>query len=242
MTRRQAQQALLLYRPGTPDALEPEIALALEQVGQDPELARWYEQHCAFQTAMRNKLRQIEVPADLKARILAQPKIVPLPVWRRSPVWLAAAAAVVLLVGLAALLLPPRTPDRFADFQGRMVRVASREYAMDLRTNDMQQVRQFLRSRGAPADYVLSRGLEQLNLTGTAFLRWRNNPVSMVCFDRGGNQMVYLFVMDSAAVKDPPPATPQMSRTNKLEVASWTREGRTYVLAGPKDPDFQKYL
>ena len=64
----------------------------------------------------------------------------------------------------------------------------------------------------------------------------------MVCFYPGGNQMLYLFVMDSSAVKDPPPAAPQVSQVNKLEVASWTREGRTYVLAGPKDLDFQKLL
>ena len=86
MNRPEARQILLLYRPGTSDSHDPEMAEALELARRDPELSRWFEAHCAFQTALRQKLRQIEVPLDLKARILAQPKIVPLPVWRRSQV------------------------------------------------------------------------------------------------------------------------------------------------------------
>jgi hypothetical protein len=243
MNRREAERALLLYRPGTPDVRDPEIAEALELARQDPELRRRHEQHCAFQTAVREKLRQIEAPADLKARLLAPRKVVSLPVWWRSPLWITAVAAMGLLfLGLVALWNKPRTPDQFADFQTRMIRAVLREYAMDLKTNDMQQVREFLASRGAPADYVVSPGLEQLKLTGGGALRWRSNPVSMVCFDRGGNQMLYLFVMSSAAVKDPPPPTPRVAEIKQVQVATWTREGKSYLLAGPKDSALQKYL
>ncbi len=242
MTSAEAKQILLLCRPGTSDLHDPEAAQALELAREDADLGRWYEEHCTFQTAMRRKLRQIEAPADLKARILAQRKIVPLPVWWRSPRWLAAAAAVVLFAGVLAVVIRPHAPDRFANFQARMVGAALREYAMDLKTNDMRQVRQFLATKGAPADYVVPQGLERLPLTGGGFLRWRNHPVSMVCFDRGGGQMLYLFVLDRSAVQDPPPATPQLADLPKLQVASWTRDGRTYLLAGPKEPDFQSYL
>lgn len=72
---------------------------------------------------------------------------------------------------------------------------------------------------------------------------WRNNPVAMVCFDRGDNQMLFLFIMKRSAVKDPPPESPRLAKVNELITASWTHGEETYVLAGPQEPEFaQKYL
>ena len=111
---------------------------------------------------------------------------------------------------------------------------------MDIVTNDMRAVRRFLEERGAPSEYELTEGLEKLTLTGAGLLEWRSNPVAMVCFDRGDNQMLFLFVMNKAAVKDSPPAAPQVEQVNKLLTVSWTRDDYTYVLAGPEEPDFEK--
>jgi hypothetical protein len=238
-----ARQVLLLYRPGSAEVRDPELVHALECVKGDAELGAWFNQHCAYQAALTRKFRQIAVPPDLKARILARSKVVRLPVWRRTPMWLALAAMLMLFLGLAAFWPNPRTPDRFADYQARMVRSALRQYRMDLITNDMQQVRQFMADHRAPSDYRLTRGLEQLRLTGGGLLKWRSRPVAMVCFNRGDDQMLYLFVMDQSAVKDPPPLTPALSKVNKLLAASWSQGDKTYVLAGPEEPDFvRKYL
>lgn len=247
MTPAQAKEILLLYRPGTADASDPEIAHALELARSDAELGGWFEQHRSFQQAMRDKLRQVEVPAHLKASLLirgpAQAPIIPLPpIWRR-PLPLAIAAVVLLLLGLSALWLQPPRTDRFANFQSRMVGTALREYRMDLVTNDMRQVRQFLAHRGAPADYQVTPGLEKLRLTGTGVLRWRSNPVSMVCFNRGDDQMLFLFVMDRSALKDPPTAKAHLAKVADLATASWSQGDKIYLLAGPAEAEFEsKYL
>jgi hypothetical protein len=243
MTQSEAKQILLLYRPGTADALDPQVAEALELARHDPELGQWFEQDCDFQKGMRAKFRQIKVPAHLKDRILASQKIIRPPVWWQSPVWLAAAASVMLLIGLAGVWLRPRASDRFTNFQARMVSTALREYRMDVITNDMHQVRQYLADKGGPSDYDVTKSLSQLQLTGGGLLRWRSHPVSMVCFDRGDKQMLFLFVMKRSAVKDPPSETPQVAKINELLTASWSRGDKTYVLAGPEEPDFiRKYL
>ena len=243
MTFAEAKQILLVYRRGIDDAAEPQTAEALALASRDPELGGWFQQHCAFQDAMRAKLREIELPAQLKVRILAQRKVIPLPTWWRRPAWLAAAACLALLIGLASLWFRPAKADEFANFQARMVSTALREYRMDIVTNEMSQVRQFMAARGAPADYVVGPGLSRLQLTGGGLLRWRNHPVSMVCFDRGDRQMLYLFVMDRSALKDPPPSTPRVTQVRELVAASWSQGDKTYVLAGPEEPDFlRKYL
>jgi hypothetical protein len=243
----EAKQILLLYRPGTADASDPQMVEALALAGRDPELGRWLEEHRAFQKAMRAKFHQIEVPAHLRTSLLIQgavrSQMIAPQAWWRSPVWLAAAAVVVLLLGLVGVWLIPRAPDRFANYQARMVSQALREYRMDLVTNDMQQIRQFMAQRGAPADYEVSQGLDRLQLTGGGLLTWRSHPVSMVCFDRGDKQMLFLFVMKRSALKDPPPKTPQLAKVREMATASWTRGDNIYILAGPEEADFvRKYL
>ncbi len=248
MNTSEAKQILLLYRPGSADAAaDPQLAEALELAVRDAELGRWFEQHRAFQKAMRAKFQQIQVPAHLKTSLLiraaAQQKASILQPWWRSPLWLGAAAVVVLLLGLVSVLLKPRAQDRFANYEARMVSEAQREYRMDLVTNNMQQIRQFMAERGAPADYRVPQGLERLQLTGAGLLAWRSHPVAMVCFDRGDKQMLFLFVLRRWAVKDPPPETPRLAKVRQMDTVSWTRGDNTYVLAGPEETGFaKKYL
>lgn len=243
MKPQEAKAILLLYRPGTTDATEPATAEALLMAQFDPGLARLFEQHCAFQSAMRAKLRQVEAPEHLKAALFAAPNLIRPVAWWQSPAWLAAAAAVVVLLGLAAVWLAPRRAGQFTRFQERMVSTALREYRMDLVTTDMPQLRQFMAARGAPADYQLPRGLERLALTGGGQLVWRTHPVTMVCFNRGDDQMLFLFVIARSALGDPPPESPRVSTAHDLVTVSWSRGDRTYVLAGPQEKDFaRKYL
>ncbi len=243
MTMPEAKQILLLHRPWLRESPDAATSEALALAGRHQELGRWWADHLACQQALRAKLREIPVPPHLKANLLAELKVARPDFWHRPPVWLAIAAACVLLIGIAALILQPRTPDRFADFRSRMVRSALRQYSMDIVTNDMQQVRQFMAGRGAPANYTLPRGLERLSLTGGAALKWRSAPVAMVCFDRGDKEMLYLFVMDRTMVKDAPPGTPQVQKVNRLVTVSWSEGDRAYVLAGPEEADFsRKYL
>jgi hypothetical protein len=66
----EAKEVLLLYRPGTADAADPQIAEALDLASRDPELRRWLDQHGAFQKVMCAKLQQIDVPACLRGSLL----------------------------------------------------------------------------------------------------------------------------------------------------------------------------
>ena len=246
MDSRQAKEILTRYRPGTDDATDPEVAEALEQSRRDPELGRWFEQHLACQTAIRERLRQLPVPAGLKEKILAGKIAVEMPDGWPQPVFqvLAAAAMIALTIGLAWFWLQPGERKGFAAFQNRMVRNAQRGYTMEITTTNLDEIRRYLAAHEARADYVLPAALEKLPGDGGAVLRWQNKKVAMVCFDSGNHNELYLFVVPRSDLPDAPVMVePQFSRIGKLTAASWSAGDKTYVLAGNGDEQFlRKYL
>lgn len=231
MTREEAMDILLLYRPGSGDDHDADVKAALQLTEGDPRLKQWFEEHCAFQKAVRSKLRSLPVPADLKQSILASQKIIEPVAWWRSPVALAAAAMIVLLLALAPLLKPRSSENRFSDFASKMSGTVQREYRMDVESSDLRAVRNYMASRGSPADFEVPQELQNIELAGGGFLRWRNQPVSMVCFRKADQEMVYLFVLNSAAVVDPPPETPVRADQRGLPTKAWKRGDRIYLLA-----------
>ena len=246
MDSRIAKEILLRYRPGTTDASDPEFAEALKQAKRDFELGRWFAQHQAFHDTIRDRFKQLPVPAGLKEDILAAYQPAVIPVWWQQPAFqaLAAAAAIVLLIGAAFFWSQPREDRSFAAFQSRVVRTAQRGYAMEITTTNLGEIRRYLAAQGAYADYVLSASLEKLPGDGGAVLRWHNKPVSMVCFDLGNHNDLFLFVASRADLPDAPSASePQFAQIGKLTAASWSTGDRTYVLAGQGDEQFvRRYL
>ncbi|MDB6028283.1 MAG: hypothetical protein JWM68_4506 [Verrucomicrobiales bacterium] len=241
MNHAEAKKALALYRPGIDDK-DPEIREALQVANADPELRQWLAEHKRFQAAVRGKFQEIPVPASVRERILAKKKIVRPTFPSRQTLWLAS-AALVLFFAVIAVLFKPNGSNRFADYESRMVRGALREYRMDLVTSDLAQIRLAMASRGAPSQFSLPKGLSKLSVVGGGALKWRSNPVTMVCFDRGDKQMLFLFVLSRSAVKDSPAPKPEITRISRLQSASWTEGEQIYVLAGPEEAGFvQKYL
>src|SRR5437762_14113183 len=101
MTRHEAQEILLLYRPGFCDPDDPQFEQALELARQDPELSAWFEQHCHVQQKLTTVLREINVPEGLKEQILSERKVQSLRI-RRRQFAVASTAAVLAAVLLVA--------------------------------------------------------------------------------------------------------------------------------------------
>jgi hypothetical protein len=251
VNRDEAKNILLLYRPGTADAEDPDIAKALVLAKMDPELARWLEVHCARQFVIGEKFRQLAAPAGLKEQIISEQAAQEKIIFWRPRFALAAAAAVILLGSLAFFFFPkPPAEDTLAVYQNQMVGVALRGYGMDLMTNNPAQIRDYLAQNHAPADFVLTKALMQSVLTGCAVEGWQNTKVSMICFRTakslaaGGQSDLWLFVVDRASVKGAPAdVSPQFSKVNRLITATWTQGGKLYVLGTEGDEEtIKQYL
>jgi len=244
MNRDEAKNILLLYRPDSADAADPQFTEALSLVKQDAELADWFGRHCARQESLRATFRQIQAPAGLKEQIIseqaAREKII---VWRRNTGLMAVAAAVVALLVLATLWLrPPISDNSLALYRDRMVGAALRAYAMDLTTDNPAQIRSYLEQNRAPADYVLPASLTKVAVTGCAIQSWQGAKVSMICFRTGkplapGEQSdLWLFVIDRTLVKNAPRAgLPQLAKVNQVITAAWTEGDKLYLLGTEGD-------
>jgi hypothetical protein len=257
VNRDEAKNILLIYRHGTADADDPQIAEALALAKRDPELARWLETHCARQLVLREKFRQIAVPAGLKEQIISEQasaaKIVPFWHQKISLVPTMAVMAVILLSSVLASVwfANHREPDdTLAVYQNQMVRVALRGYGMDLLSNDPVPIRAYLDQNHAPSDFVLPGKLNQANLVGCAVEGWQNTKVSMICFHTakfvagGGQSDLWLFVVDRASVKGAPAdVAPQFSKVNRLITATWTQDNKLYLLGTEGDEQtIKQYL
>lgn len=234
MNLEDAKRILLAWRPGMDDSRDPEIAEALELARQEPELKAWLHEHVRFQEAVRDHLRRTPVPADLKQRILTQGRVIR-PVWRRPEFLLAAACLAAGLI--LSVFWTNRTPDEltFAGFRSRMMDFALRVYRMDIVTNDLAAVQQYLRARGVPADYPLLPGLEKLAVKGGATNSWQGRPVAMVCFSLPEDKTLYMFVADSASIPRGKPSgtQPILSQMRGVATATWLRHGKVFFVAAP---------
>jgi hypothetical protein len=247
----QARQTLLLFRPGTADERDASFNEARELAKTDPELARWFADHCEAYLALRGKFQSIPVPPGLKEQILAERNIRQPSFQRYWAPLFAMAAVVAVLVGISAGFWPFHDmPDRYAAYRKRMTESALRSYSMDLLSTDPAAIRRFLREKKAPADYSLPAGLNMAAVVGCVVTTWQSNPVSMICFKSGrplppGDQSdVWLFVVDRTRIANAPaPGAPLFARVNKATTATWSDADKTYLLAAVGDEAFlRKYL
>jgi uncharacterized membrane protein YbaN (DUF454 family) len=248
----EAKAILLLYRPGTPDAGDPQIAEALAVAKQDAEVTAWLVEHCARQEALRAGFRRIAVPAGLKEQIISEAAAAQeVIVFRRQKTLLAAVTVVIALLLLAPLwFLHHGNEEGYAIYRGRMAGLALRGYAMDLVTNNPVQIRAWLAQNDAPADYILPGPLDRTSQAGCAIEGWQGAKVAMICFRTGkplppGQQSdLWLFVIDRSTVKDAPPADSRVFvRVNKLMTVTWTQGDKLYVLGAEGDEKtLQQYL
>ncbi len=250
MNHDDAKSILLLYRHGTADAEDPQIAEALALAERDPELKGWLANHVARQAALREAFRALGAPAGLKEQIISeQAAMERMKRWRKK-VTLAAVAALALVMTLGSLWFTRRAPeDTLAIYQDQMAGVALRGYAMDVMTNDLVAIRAYLTQRHAPAEFVLPASLSKATLTGCAVEGWHDVKVSMICFRTGQAAPdvasdLWLFVVDRDSVKKSSAgATPRFSKVNRLMTATWVDGDKLYFLGTTSDAQaIQHYL
>jgi len=240
MTRKEAQEILLLYRPSFDDPDDEPMQEALDLARQDPELAAWFEQHCQLQRKLIAVFKEIRVPEGLKEQIISERK-------SRFAIGkqrLTMAAACVCILASALLiagqlgLLRLRPSDTFASFRERVVGDVQRTYPnMDLVTNSLPEIERYLAKRGQ-LNISIPDQLAKVQATGCVLFPWHGRTVSMICFQSPKAPSptapdVFLFVLDRSDINAAPAnSTPEVKRVKNLVTASWTQGDKIYLLSG----------
>jgi hypothetical protein len=237
MNSDQARFILRAFRPHVDRQDAPEFAEAFAQLRQDPQLAQWFDQEMAADAAIRGKLSEAVVfPSDLEAQIAASHKVVhPMPrSWLRRPIWLALAASVVVLLTFGIL---NRGQDRnrteaFAAFRESVVSASQVMPHVTFLDSDPSQIRAYLKSEKAPNDLTLPPGLSRATLKGCRVLEWNGHKVSVVCLHLRDAGHIDLLVIEHANWDPSGPGNePLLAQVGSMHTASWSINGRTYVVA-----------
>jgi uncharacterized membrane protein YbaN (DUF454 family) len=244
MNNQEARLILQAYRPDGQDASDPLFAEALEQVRRDPELQRWFAQQNSLDVRVQALLEvAIPVPRRLKSDLLALRKISRPAPWWFQPMKLAAAAAVVLLLGLAVFFLLPQKQTQFASFRETMARYSAQtQEHIVFESHDLAEIQQWLQGQGIETSFDLPAALPGRSAQGCRVVDWNGRRATMICFMLKGEHMD-LFVMDRAGLPDlPDTSAPQYAKAGDLMTATWSEGDKIYLLTGENKELLQRVL
>jgi len=241
----QAREILACYRPGRDDPADPRFTEALEQARLDVDLARWLEQQTALDAALRERLREVPVPPELRTKILAQfPTRPALTLWWRRPAFAVAATALVVLTATITGFWLANRPATFDTYRRQMAGLVSGEYDMSLKSKDLKEVREYLASHGWPSDYALTPAMQRLEAEGGSTISWHGTKISLICVDVGEDVDLFLFVVHRSGLLDGPATeSPQFAKVGGMMTAAWSAGDKLYLLAGHGDEELlRRYL
>jgi hypothetical protein len=238
MNREEAKSILESFRPGGADAANPQFAEALGLVERDAELRAWFQEQRAFDSAIAENLKDLAVPADLKASILAGRAVVRMPLWRDSRMRVAAAAAVALMVALAGAKYVGSGAS-FAEFREKLIVEAwAGDRHVDFESSEWKEVSRWLAAQNVSTNFNLPPALANVRLHGASVVDLDGHRISCVCLADGPKHL-HLFVVTGAEFSDRSrDGTPDFEKCSGWKTASWQQGDKIFVLTGMKYQTF----
>jgi hypothetical protein len=236
MTHHEAKFLLRAYRSDGRDAADPVFKDALAQVGQDPLLRSWFEREQSFDREVTAKLGALQPPAGLREAILAGARASrPRQHSAVHPVWLAAAAAIVVLLSVTVRVRYLRSS---APGTGDLASFAMNDVA-DVGDQHTPQLHELagLRDRFANAALPLPAHVQldgdELRRLGCRKVSFSGRETFEVCFYNGG----YLYHLYATAVEGLAPgvasaaeAKSRVASSGHLNAATWKDAKFAYAL------------
>lgn len=245
MTNEEAKFILSGYRSSGRDAGDAMFAQALKQAQSDPALGAWFAREQAHTTVVAAKLSAIAPPAGLREAILAGGRVSGAGrAWWRHPVWLAAAAALAVLIGGASLWR--KTTQRAPSGVPAVVAGATvvtdplAKFALADALEGMQHgghgaalasLQVAMKDPAMRLTQALPVNFEELERTGCRTVWLDQRPVLEVCFERNGTWF-HCYVGRSEDFPElPARQAPVFAESGEVTTASWSNGVYRVVVA-----------
>jgi len=238
MDNEEAKFILRAYRQNGADAGNAAFCAALEQAKRDPELGRWLEREMALDRVVATKLKAITPPAGLRDAILAGGKmsVRPRRDWWRQPRWMALAASIALVIGVAGIGWPrfaaAREAERFAEFAVNDLIDAPDHAAHG---PGMGQLAALVSDPTRKLGGALPIEFDALKANGCRTVRFAGRDVLEVCFERAGKEF-HFYVMkrpEKSRMRAGPDGM-RFAKAGRDEAVSavWSDDRYVYALVG----------
>ena len=260
MNRDRAIEILETYRPGEGLESDPEVRAALQMADADPGLARLQEQTREFDDKVRDQMRRIEIPADLRQRILDSagstapgPADIPAPSpsgkllpWLHPAAFAAAAAIVILLALTFTFWRKPEVPlnpneerPTLALADSNLIQTARTLYASmrpRFKSGDGSEIRNFLSDQGGIIPVHLPEDIPWDKSFACDVLEINGTKVSIICFTAPDNsRSMHLFTFQRADFPNVEvPRKPRICTKGAPCGAAWRDEEQIHVLFSDK--------
>lgn len=232
MTNEEAKFVLHAYRPNGADAGDATFCAALEQAKQDPALEKWFAAQQAFDRALCAKLGGITPPDHLRASILAGAKVSEPRTarsWWRSPVPVALAASLALLLSVGIAFWPASaSAEQIATFAINDTLHQSHEVAEGPEAIELQaMLGQVDRRLGAK----MSLDFAALKKDGCRTVSFAGRDLLEVCFKRDG-KWFHCYVARAADFPQlAKKLTPSFTEHAGASAAAWSDGEHIFVVA-----------
>jgi hypothetical protein len=238
MNNTEAKFILNAYRPNGCDAGDVAFSAALDQAKADPALGVWLAREQAHGAAVAAKLREVAPPAGLRDAILTGGRmsggnVTALPSQRVrwvQPLWLAAAAAVALLLTVSAVIWTKRAPadEPLTSFALNDALETQAHGGHGAATGALQAT---LSNSSTRLTAALPISFATLRSNGCRTMSVAGRDVLEVCFQRDGN----LFHCYIARIEDfpgaPVKAGPSFAQSGSVAAATWSDGSHRIVVA-----------
>ena len=238
MNRDEAKLLLQVYRPNR-DEGEPQFAEALEWLNRDPELAEWFAEEQAFDHVVREGLKAVPVPSNLKTAILTGEKVLNLMPWWRLVGWRRLAiCTLVLSVASVFFLFSFQRTQNIVAFSRQMIEFSDYRMAnLAVQTHDLKKIRAYFLKCWAPSDFQIPVRLRNAKVLGGTLVGFRDHTASVVCFSLAGIQSMRLFVISGIASEDlPKPGSMLTFEFDDWAAILWTDHGTDLRFGGAHAP------
>lgn len=243
MTPEEARIVLGSMRPDRSDAEDPLFREALDLVESDEELREWFEGHQAVDRMVAEKLRALELPADLRTGIHAS-----LSATRRGNRWkragiLFAVAALMAAVAVPLILMKKRSADSGVSlaksdsesFRGDMLHEIETLTGFDFVSADVGQIREWMDAQERFPGFPLPGGIVGWPSLGCKVVDWRGRRATLICFkenESAPGPSAHLVIVEGTLFPDLKGT--RFTIRDDWSTVVWNSGGRTYFLATPR--------